>query len=35
LDPEYATELHPNNLQYVIRALEVKILTGKSKKDFR
>ncbi len=34
-DPEYAKELHPNNLNYVIRALEVKILTGKSKMDFR
>jgi tRNA dimethylallyltransferase len=27
IDPEYAKELHPNNLRYVIRALEVKILT--------
>jgi tRNA dimethylallyltransferase len=27
LDPEYAKELHPNNLRYVIRALEIKILT--------
>lgn len=35
LDPEYAHELHPNNVQYVIRALEVKIITGQSKKDFR
>lgn len=35
IDPEYAKELHPNNLQYVIRALEVKMLSGKSKKDFR
>lgn len=35
LDPEYALELHPNNLNYVIRALEVKLLTWKSKKDFR
>lgn len=35
LDPEYAKELHPNNLQYVIRALEVKILSWKSKLDFR
>lgn len=35
IDKEYAQELHPNNLHYVIRALEVKILTGKSKKDFR
>ncbi len=33
LDPEYAAELHPNNRVYVERALEVKILTGKSKKD--
>ena len=35
LDPQYAKELHPNNLQYVIRALEVKLLTWKSKKEFR
>lgn len=35
LDPEYASELHPNNYHYVIRALEVKMLTGKSKTDFR
>ena len=35
LDPEYALELHPNNKQYVIRALEVHILTGKSKREFR
>ncbi|MDF1682722.1 MAG: hypothetical protein P1U46_03185 [Patescibacteria group bacterium] len=27
LDPDYAKELHPNNIRYVIRALEVKILT--------
>lgn len=31
LDPDYAKELHPNNIRYVIRALEVKILTWKSK----
>lgn len=35
IDPEYAKELHPNNLNYVIRAIEVKKITGKSKKDFR
>lgn len=35
LDPKYAKELHPNNHRYVIRALEVKILTWKSKLDFR
>ncbi|RKW21655.1 tRNA (adenosine(37)-N6)-dimethylallyltransferase MiaA [Candidatus Gracilibacteria bacterium] len=35
IDPDYASELHPNNYRYVIRALEVKILTGKSKKEFR
>lgn len=35
IDPEYAKELHPNNIRYVIRALEVKMLTGKSKADFR
>ena len=35
LDSKYAEELHPNNYRYVIRALEVKILTWKSKLDFR
>jgi tRNA dimethylallyltransferase len=35
IDKEYAWEIHPNNLQYVIRALEIKLTTGKSKKDFR
>ena len=35
IDPDYAKELHTNNIRYIIRALEVKILTGKSKKDFR
>lgn len=35
LDPQYAKELHPNNLNYVIRALEVMMTTGKSKRDFR
>jgi len=35
LDPEYAKTLHYNNLQYVIRALEIKLLTWKSKSDFK
>lgn len=35
IDPEYAKQLHPNNVQYVIRALEVKMLTGKSKLESR
>lgn len=35
LDPEYAKELHPNNRPYVERAIEVKMLTGKSKTEFR
>ena len=35
IDPEYAKELHPNNIRYLIRAIEVKMLTWKSKKDFR
>jgi len=34
LDPNYAKTLHPNNLQYVIRALEIKLLTWKSKSEF-
>jgi tRNA dimethylallyltransferase len=35
IDPEYAKELHPNNYRYVIRWIEIKTLTWKSKKDFR
>ncbi|MCT4617350.1 MAG: tRNA (adenosine(37)-N6)-dimethylallyltransferase MiaA [Candidatus Gracilibacteria bacterium] len=35
IDPEYAKELHPNNYRYVMRAIEVKKLTGKSKTEFR
>lgn len=35
IDPEYAELVHPNNLPYVIRGIEVKMLTGKSKKDFQ
>ncbi len=34
LDPKYASELHPNNYMYVMRWIEVKILTGLSKLDF-
>ncbi len=34
LDPDYAKTLHPNNIQYVIRALEIKLLTWKSKSEF-
>jgi len=35
IDKWYAKELHPNNLNYVIRAIEVKMLSWKSKCDFR
>lgn len=35
LDPDYDRSLHPNNVRYVIRALEVKMLTGKSKSSFK
>lgn len=35
IDPEYAAELHPNNHRYVIRAIEVKTVSGKSKTEFR
>jgi len=35
IDPDYAKELHPNNYRYIIRAIEVKLLTWKSKKEFR
>ena len=33
LDPEAAATIHPNNLRYVIRALEINKLTGKPKQD--
>ena len=35
IDPEYAKELHYNNIRYIIRAIEVKMLTWKSKTEFR
>ncbi len=35
IDPDYAKELHPNNYRYVIRWIEVKKISGKSKLDFR
>lgn len=35
IDSEYAKELHPNNYRYVIRWIEVKTITWKSKKDFK
>jgi tRNA dimethylallyltransferase len=35
IDPDYALELHPNNRPYIERAVEVKLLTGKSKTEFR
>lgn len=35
IDPVYAQEIHPNSYPYICRAIEVKIRTGKSKKDFR
>jgi len=34
LDPIYAKTIHQNNIQYVIRALEIKLLTWKSKSEF-
>ncbi|NDK09070.1 tRNA (adenosine(37)-N6)-dimethylallyltransferase MiaA, partial [Candidatus Gracilibacteria bacterium] len=33
LDPEYAKTTHPNNLRYVIRAIEVKTMTGVAKTE--
>lgn len=33
LDPEAAKNIHPNNLRYVIRALEINLTTGKNKND--
>lgn len=35
IDSLYAQEIHPNNTKYVIRAIEVKLLTGKSKHEFK
>jgi len=35
IDPEYGKTLHPNNIRYVIRAIEVKKMTGKSKSKFK
>jgi tRNA dimethylallyltransferase len=35
IDPEYDREIHPNNTKYVLRAIEVKLLTGKSKSEFK
>lgn len=35
IDPKYAREVHYNNLNYVIRAIEVKKLTWLSKLDFK
>jgi len=33
LDPEAAKKIHPNNLRYVIRALEINLKTGENKID--
>ncbi|MBI5413174.1 tRNA (adenosine(37)-N6)-dimethylallyltransferase MiaA [Candidatus Peregrinibacteria bacterium] len=33
LDPEGAAKLHPNNVPYVVRALEILLATGKPKRD--
>lgn len=35
IDSEYAEEIHPNNRPYIERWIEVMILTGKSKREFR
>ncbi|NUJ97237.1 tRNA (adenosine(37)-N6)-dimethylallyltransferase MiaA [Candidatus Gracilibacteria bacterium] len=35
IDSDFAQTLHPNNLNYVIRALEIKLLSGKSKGEFK
>lgn len=35
IDARYAQQLHPNNLRYVIRWIEIKTLTWKSKLEFR
>lgn len=33
LDPKIAATIHPNNLRYVIRAIEINLSTGKNKVD--
>lgn len=35
IDPKYPPEIHPNNTKYILRAIEVKLLTGKSKSEFK
>jgi len=35
LDPEAAKKIHPNNLRYVVRALEINLTTGKNKVDVK
>lgn len=35
IDPKYANELHYNNIRYIIRAIEVKMITWISKMNFR
>lgn len=33
LDPQAAKKIHPNNLRYVIRAIEINMASGKNKQD--
>lgn len=35
LDPEAAKRIHPNNLRYVVRALEINLTTGENKVDVK
>jgi tRNA dimethylallyltransferase len=35
IDPKYDRKIHQNNTKYVLRAIEVKFLTGKSKSEFK
>lgn len=35
LDPKAAAKIHPNNVRYVIRALEINLSGGKNKKDLK
>ena len=35
LDPETAANIHPNNLRYVIRAIEINLNTGETKQDLQ
>lgn len=35
LDPKTAKRIHPNNIRYVVRAIEINLKSGKAKKDLK